>query len=245
MDVKAIDEQCIELIKNLGLPCLREANPYVVLGVRGDGIRASEKWNARVYRDSRGRLKLVTSDLKTLQDLLEGRSIPLRERTVKVDDAGWGFPLGGVMIGAEECGRIKTGVVPVEYFQGERFERHEYLRKAAEVTMGLLKKLGARPGDTLVEICTGYVNVGSKNALRDAGYEVKVVEITGLLQTELEKRFGEYVETLGYHGYVDPKETHDQQSPFNRIIAWVMEKPEERMGIAKTGWKFFKSRNDK
>jgi len=240
MDVKVIDERCVELIEKLGLPCLRGANPYVVLSVRGDGVRASEKWNASVYRDSHGRLKLVTSDLKTLQDMLDGRSSPRKAKTVKADDAGWGFPLGGVMIGAQEGGRIETGLVPVEYFQGERFQRHEYLEKAAQVTVDLLKKLDARPEDTLVEICTGYVNVGSKNALRDAGYEVKVVEITGLLQAELEKRFSEYVESLGYHGYFDPKETHDPKKPFDKIIAWIMEKPEERMKIAKTGWKYFK-----
>lgn len=241
MDVRTIDERCIGLIEKLGLPGRRENNPYVVLSVHGDGKRASEKWNARVYRDARGRLKLVTSDMKTLSDMLEGRVPPPREKTVRIDDAGWGFPLGGVMIGAEEGGRIETGLVPVEYFQGERFGRQEYREKAAELTLGLLKKLGTRPQDTLAEICTGYVNVGSRDALRAAGYEVRVAEITGLLQAELEKRFGEYVETLGYHGYFDPKETHDPKRPFDNITAWIREKPDERLKIAKTGWKFFKS----
>jgi len=240
MDIKIIDVQCLERIKSLGLPVRKENSPYVALSVCGDGVRAPEKWNAKVYKDGKGRLKLVTVDLKTLKDLLEGRRAPLRSRTVTVDDAGWGFPLGGVMIGAASDKRIETGLIPVEYFQGMLFERHGYLEKAASVTFDLLKKLDARPEDTRVEICTGYVNVGSKNALREAGYEVNVVEVKGLLQDELENRFKEYVETLGYHGYFDPKETHDPKRPFDQIIAWINEKPEERMKLAKTGWKYFK-----
>jgi len=240
MDIKTIDARCLERIKDLGLPSRKEKSPYVALSVYGDGVRASEKWNAKIYKDGKGRLKLVTVDLKTLRDMLEGRMAPPKESTVTVDDAGWGFPLGGVMIGAASDKRIETGLIPVEYFQGMLFERHEYLEKAASITLDLLRRLNACPDDTLIQVCTGYVNVGSKNALRDAGYEVKVVEVKGLLQTELENRFKEYVGSLGYHGYFDPKETHDPKRPFDKIIAWINEKPEERMKLAKTGWKYFK-----
>jgi len=240
MDVRSIDEACLERIRGLRLPDTGDSSPYVVLSVRGDGARAPEKWNARVYKDKSGRLKLVTVDLKTLTDLLEGRKPAVKRRVISVDDAGWGFPLGGVMIGATDGSRVETGLVPVDYFQGERFERHEYLGYAAMVTQELLRRFDARPDDTLVEICTGYVNVGSKEALRKAGYEVKVTEVRGLLQDELEKRFAEYVKDLGYDGYVDPKETHDPKPPFKNIMKWIEEKPGDRMRLAKTGWKYFK-----
>lgn len=241
MDVRTIDEACLARIRGLGLPGAGDSSPYVVLSVRGDGVRAPEKWNARVYRDKNGRLKLVTVDLRTLADLLEGREPAVRRRVVSVDDAGWGFPLGGVMIGASDGSRVETGLVPVDYFQGERFERHEYLGYAAMVTREMLGRFGALPDDTLVEICTGYVNVGSKEALRKAGYEVRVTEITGLLQDELEKRFAAYVKALGYDGYIDPKETHDPKNPFKNIMKWIEEKPGERLRLAKTGWKYFKT----
>ena len=241
MDVRQIDEACLERIRRLGLPSIKEKSPYVILSVRGDGKRAPDKWNARVYKDKNGRLKLVTVDLKTLADMLEGREPPVRRRTISVDDAGWGFPLGGVMVGATDGKCVETGLVPVDYFQGERFERHEYLGYAAMVTLELLKRFDARPDDTQVEICTGYVNVGSKEALRKAGYEVKVTEVKGLLQDELEKRFAEYVKALGYDGYVDPKDTHDPKDPFKNIVKWINEKPGERMRLAKTGWKYFKN----
>lgn len=240
MDVKIIDERCLERIKRLGLPGRMENSPYVVLSVYGDGVRASEKWNAKIYKDKAGRLKLVTVDLGALEEMLEGRSGIEKSRTVVVDDSGWGFPLGGVMLGAAEGPRIETGLVPVEYFQGERFERHEYLLEAAHVTFGLLQRLDAGPEDVLVEICSGYVNSGSKKALREAGYEVKVVEVAGPLQAGLERRFKEYVNSLGYHAYFDPKEAHDAGAHFKDVIRWIMERPEERMRLAKSGWKYFK-----
>jgi hypothetical protein len=242
MDVRRIDGACLERIRRLGLPGVEDKNPYVVLSVRGDGKRAPEKWNARVYKDKSGRLKLVTVDLRTLQDMLEGRVPAARRRVISVDDAGWGFPLGGVLIGASDGKRVETGLVPVEYFQGERFEQHEYLDYAAGITLELLGRFDARPDDTLVEICTGYVNVGSKEALRKAGYQVKVTEITGLLQDGLEKRFAEYAKGLGYSGYLDPKVTHDPKKPFKGVMKWIEEKPLERMKFAKTGWNYFKKK---
>ncbi len=242
MDVKAINEEYLERIRRLGLPAAGSNDPYVVLSVRGDGVRASPKWNARVYRDKGGRLKLVTVDLRALNDMLEGRAPAAKNRAIAVDDAGWGFPLGGVMIGATDGVRVEAGLVPVECFQGERFGRHDYLEYAARVTLGLLGRFRASPDDTLVEICTGYVNVGSREALRDAGYEVRVTEVGGLLQDELEKRFAAYVRAIGYPGYVDPKETHDPKKGFDDIIRWIEERPEERMRLAKTGWRYFKAR---
>jgi hypothetical protein len=238
MDVKVIDAGALQAIERLGLPRRRETNPYIVLSVQGDDTRVSSKWTAQVYRNGQGRLKLVTTDYHTLEQLLSGQ-VTARENIIKVDDAGWGFPLGGVMIGADRDGRIETGIVDVGFFQGELFRTHAYLEEAARVTLELVRKLGGRPDDTLVEICTGYVNSKSKEALRQAGYEVKVTEITGYLQHELEQRFKEYVESLGYRQYFDPKETRDPASAFKKVIDWIMQDPERRLKIAKTGWKYF------
>jgi hypothetical protein len=85
------------------------------------------------------------------------------------------------------------------------------------------------------------VNSKSKETLRDADFEVKVTEITGYLQHELERRFKEYAESLGYQAYFDPKETSDPASGFRKVIRWIMEDPGRRLKIAKTGWKYFKN----
>ena len=238
MDVKVIDASLLRAIEGLGLPRASEASPYVVLSVRGDDVRVSSKWTARVYRNAQGRLKLVTTDYRTLEQLLSGTA-PAGENVIKVDDSGWGFPLGGVMIGAERDGRVETDVIDVRFFQGELFRAHAYLGEAARVTVELVQRLGGRPDDTLVEICTGYVNSKSKDRLRQAGYEVRVTEITGRLQHELEHRFREYVESLGYRAYFDPKETRDPAYAFSKVIDWILEDREQRLKIAKTGWKYY------
>ena len=245
MDVTSIDQDYLERIKKLYLPERKEANPYLVLCVYGDGVRAPDKWNAKVYRDKDGNLTLVTVDMVTLKRMIEGRSTANGKKIISVDDAGWGFPLGGVLIGASDGKRIETGLICVECFQGECFKDHAYLREAATVTLSLLTRFKASPNDTQVEICSGYVNSESKNALREAGYEVNVVEVTGLLQFELEQRFKEYVDSLGYHAYFDPKEVHDASTPFKKVIEWIDEKPEERMKLAKSGWKYFIAKDKK
>lgn len=239
MDIKQIDKNYLERVRNLKLPERKEASPYVALSVYGDGVRAPEKWNAKVYRDSKGNLKLVTVDLHTLESLLEGRKPGVKRRTISVDDAGWGFPLGGVLIGASDGARVETGLIPVECFQGECFKEHAYLREAARATLNLLRRFDASPDDTRIEICSGYINSESKKELREAGFEVDVVEVTGLLQDELENKFKEYVASLGYRAYFDPKGVHDASTPFKQVIAWIDEKPEERMKLAKSGWKYF------
>lgn len=236
MDVRAIDSETFKLIADLGLPRRGQRNPYVILSVQGDGKRLPSSWVATVYRNSKGDLKLVTTDYAALTKLLPA---DLR-KTVQVDDAGWGFPLGGVMIGATDGRRIETGLIETRFFQGDLFRAHAYLGEAARITAELLKHLGGKPGETTVEICSGYVNSKSRELLQKEGYDVRVTEITGLLQTELEKRFKEYVESLGYHGYYDPKETASPASAFDKVIRWIDEKPEERMRIAKTGWKYFR-----
>jgi hypothetical protein len=239
MDVRPIDSETFKSLESLGLPRRGDQpNPYVVLSVRGDGKRAPEAWIATVYRNDRGQLKLVTTDFATLQKLLPGEP----KRIIRVDDAGWGFPLGGVMIGATDGSRVETGLIDTRFFQGNPFKAHAYLAEAARITLDLVKRLGGKPGETQIEICPGYVNSRSKEALQKEGYDVHVTEITGLLQTELEKRFKEYAESLGYPAYYDPKETRSPAMAFNQVIRWIDQDPEQRMKIAKTGWKYFRNR---
>lgn len=227
MDVKAVDERILQRIKSLRLPEVSGRNQYISLHVRGDGVRAPRTWNARVYRNSHGSLKLVTTDIGTLEKMLSGKAEDKKERKIQVDDSGWGFPLGGMLIGAFDGVRVETGLVDIKYFQGAAFAGKEYLEEASRVTLTLLKKLSASPDKAMVEICTGFVNTRSKEALRSAGYQVDVTEITGTLQDDLEKRFKEYIRSLGYEGRMSVQDS----------MRWIDEKPDERLKIAKTGWK--------
>ncbi|CAJ35110.1 hypothetical protein [Methanocella arvoryzae] len=267
----------IDTLKALGLPEKKENNIYLVLHVHGDGIRAPKGWNAKIFRNSKNELKLVTTDEAILNRLLKGgpgvakkedapRATPIvtpplpkhtastaltdfgmedckqpeAQLVIKVDDSGWGFPLGGVMIGATDGSRVETGIIELKYFQEGLFESKEYLDEAAHITVELINKLGATKDNSRVEICPGYINSKSYTAIKYRGYSVEKKEITGLLQDELEKRFFEYVKGLGYESYYDPKQTKSIGKNFNEVIAWIDKDRAERMKLAKSGWKYFK-----
>lgn len=239
MESYKIDESMLEKIRALGLPEKKEANAYCMLHVYGDNIRAPETFNAKVYKGKKG-LKLVTNDYETLMDLINGKQKNGNySRTIFIDDSGAGFSLQGILIGVYDTKTNKTEIeeVSVEFFQSPKFENQEYLDEAANVALKLLEKLNADPNDTLIKVCTGFVNIKIKQKLREIGYNVEIAKIGEPLQSELEKKHKEYIKrTTGYSNYYDPKETGNISSEFSKVIDWINEKPEERLKLAKTGW---------
>ncbi|MCK4491678.1 MAG: hypothetical protein KAU03_03585, partial [Candidatus Altiarchaeales archaeon] len=146
-----------------------------------------------------------------------------------------GSLVGGVLIRACD---LKTrefvfDEIPVEFFQGNRFTRQEYLGKAAEITLNLIKRLNCDPEKTVIKICTGHINTRSKDALRKAGFEVQVDEIKDPLQTLLETQFSKYLKDLGFD--VDEGEPDDRTSSYRKALRWVKAYP-LREKLAKTGW---------
>jgi len=80
------------------------------------------------------------------------------------------------------------------FFRRDAFEKKLYLKEYARKGLILIwKEFGADPKRHRVEICTGSVNIGLKNLLREKGFDVRVVEIKGLLQDRLEDLFKAYV----------------------------------------------------
>jgi hypothetical protein len=162
------------------------------------------------------------------------------ELLIQVDDSGWGFPLGGVMIGATDGKKVMTGIIDVKYFQEGLFESKRYLDEAARITLELVGGMGATPENSRIQICPGYVNSTSYTTLRRMNYLVEKKAITGLLQNQIEKRFFDYVRALGYESYYDPKETKDIPKKFQDVINWINKDKTNRMMLAKSGWKYFK-----
>jgi hypothetical protein len=135
-----------------------------------------------------------------------------------------------------------TGIIDVRYFQEELFESKRYLNEAARITLELAEGLGATPKNSRIQICPGYINSTSYTTLRRMNYLVEKKAITGLLQNQIEKRFFEYIRTLGYELYYDPKEIDDIPKKFGDVINWINQDKTNRMRLAKSGWKYFKNR---
>ncbi len=189
-------------------------------GVEASGI--SPKWNVKIYdyNTKKGGHSIVCVDLLVLHRLIEGdfaSFIPPDLPVLRIDDAGWGFPLGGIMVGVSDEQVVKTAIVPVEYFRKDtqnHFMTKRYLKKYSDLAIDLLKEFEATPSTHRIEICSGYVNQPLREKLRIFGYDVRVVEIKGMLQEELENIFKKYVaEIIGADIYYDPKELEKSDIP--------------------------------
>jgi len=134
MPTQPISKTQLDTLRKLGLPEVKENNQWLVLHVKGDGVRAPESWSARVYTNSAGNMKVVTTDMAVLAALLDGRQqaqqmVPPARleagRVISIDDSGWGFPLGGTLVGLHDSldNSIHIGEVPVKYYQSPFFER--------------------------------------------------------------------------------------------------------------------------
>ena len=189
-----------------------ENNAYLKVSYRGSGDLLSEKWNIKIYTSG----SVVCSDGRVLKDILEDRIKPpdTSKACLQIDDAGIGFPLLGVMVGVTDGQRVETDVVDVSFFQTPHYENQDYIREYADRGFRVLvDRFKADPNIHRIEICTGHINSGLRDLLRNEKYDVRGVSIQGLLQNELEKMFQAYVmKTLGVDLAFDPKELKDKKS---------------------------------
>jgi len=219
-----------------------ENNNYLLISYKGieeNGI--SPKWNIKIYKlNKRGIHRVVCVDDYVLAQILNSNYdyfTPPDLKLLMIDDAGWGFPLGGVMVGVTDNQTIKTDIVPISYFQGVIFEQRDYLYHYAQLGLNLVHEYHATPKTHRIEICSGYINSHLREQLREMNYHIRVVEIKGLLQDKLEEYFKKYIKELtGSNIYYDPKELKKEDIPFkyNEALEYGIKHCPE---IIKTGWK--------
>jgi len=232
----------------------RENNLYLQAsykGVEAQGI--SPKWNIKIYRysDRANGHSLVCVDKQVLASLLNeayDHFIPPDLPVLRIDDAGWGFPLCGVMVGIADEESVLTDVVPVEYFRADtryHFQTKRYLKVYADLALRLLDQFNATPSTHRIEICTGYVNQPLREKLRKLGYDVRVVEIKGLLQHRLEHLYQEHVHReIGVDLYYDPKAMDPAKIPeqYRRCLEFGRRQCPEKI---KTGWSALNGRSNR
>ncbi len=257
MITQLISRGQLDLLRKLALPEVKENNQWLVLHVKGDGVRAPESWNAKVYANSAGNMKVVTTDMTTLTTLLSGQPQAPRRvtsepgRVISIDDSGWGFPLKGTLVGLHDSfdNSIHIGEVPVQYYQSPCFEKKGYLFAAANVVVKLLGELqhpnadifDSRTVNAQFKVCTGYVNTGIVRELRERGFKVETCAIGEPLQSALEQQHREYIKCLtNADVYYDPKELDPSNigRAYYEVLEWI--KKNNAWHIAKTGWKSMK-----
>jgi hypothetical protein len=248
----------LEILKKLGLPEVKENNKWLVIHVKGDGVRAPASWNAKVYTNKEGDLKAVTTDEQVLHRLLGDEPVfasPAKSRIISIDDSGWGFPLGGTLVGLHDSfdNSFHYGEVTVGYYQSPLFEEKAYLWAAASAVIKILGRLDKGNADVfdfrtigkdvLFKVCTGYVNTGIVKELKEGGFNVETCAIGEPLQSALEKEHRDYIKRLSNADvYYDPKELDPTNIglAFKDVTEWI--EKNDKLSMAKTGWKYYKRR---
>lgn len=232
-----MEQKLLEAVQKGLIVSRTENNSFLKCSYKGAGTLITPKWNIKIYTSG----SVVCTDNVLLQDILNDRvKLPdLSLKVVQIDDSGWGFPLLGCLLGLviEGDQKVWTEPLDVKYFQSPLWETKAYLNEYANLGINLVERLKIAPNTHRIEICTGHINKNLKNLLRTRGFDVRVVEIKGLLQDQLESIFKEYVKaTLGEDLAYDPKGMEKSQlgQAYYNVLNWgKVHTPH----LLKSGWK--------
>ena len=158
-------------------------------------------------------------------------------KEILVDDAGWGDIILGMVIGALKLPDRKylERRIPVSSFQPTNFENKQYLDDAVKIAEEIVEVMLPNR-ETRFKVCSGYVLSSMRRHLRDQGFNVEEVEITGELQEMVERSYVRWCVEVGV-----PAEILKDERRFWTLLEWVGERP-EREKLVKTGWKSWKTK---
>ena len=162
----------------------------------------------------------------------------LSGKEILIDDAGWGDLILGVVIGALKLPerRYMERRIPVKSFQPPNFEDKRYLDDAVKIGEEIVEVMHPDK-ETRFKVCSGYVLFSIRGYLRDQGFNVEEVEITGELQEMVERSYVKWCKEVGV-----PTERLGDKRLFWTLLEWVAERPKLREKLVKTGWKSWKQK---
>jgi len=164
------------------------------------------------------------------------RFLPRKE--ILIDDAGWGDLILGVVIGALKLPDRKylERRISVASFQPPNFENRKYLDDAVKIAEEIIEVMQPDT-ETRFKVCSGYVLSSIRRHLRDHGFSVEEVEVSGKLQEMVERGYIIWCEEVGV-----PAERLEDARRFWTLLEWVAEEPKIREKLVKTGWKSWKQK---
>jgi hypothetical protein len=162
----------------------------------------------------------------------------LYKKEILIDDSGWGDLILGVVIGALKLPdrRYMERRIPLSSFQPPNFRNKRYLEDAVKIAQEIVEVM--KPDEeTVFKVCSGYVLSSVRRYLRQQGFSVEEVEVTGDLQEMVERSFANWCKEVGINF-----DKMNIKRSFNTFIEWVAERPHLREKLVKTGWKSWSQR---
>ena len=166
--------------------------------------------------------------------------------TIMIDDAGFGCPVGGMIVAGyrPQTKQFEWALVSVGHFQSPDFDRKGYHLGALQATQVVLQKLKADKTADVIHICQGEPHKATHEWLQSKGWNWQAVKVQGELQGLIETQLKEYLASLGfaYHG-----STEQYGLLFWSAIRWLKGGDVNRRGMdeekikqAKSGWESFR-----
>jgi hypothetical protein len=163
---------------------------------------------------------------------------------IQIDDSGWGSLLGGVYIGVynTENNKMYARLIPVSYFQGDKFKRQLYLAQAREIALQGMSAVASKESkQETIQICRGYLLLKIRKKLEEFSKwfgKIEHADIKDPLQSALEEKFSK---SLARYGVPDGKAGGAHRISFDAMLDWIKEDP-KRVKYVKTGWDSWKKK---
>jgi len=162
------------------------------------------------------------------------------EKVILIDGAGWGDLILGVVVGALNLHlpdpKYMERRIPISSFQSPGFEDKKYLDDAVKIADEIVQVM--QPDlETTFKVCSGYVLSSVCKYLRERGFRVEEVEVTGELQEKVERGYVRWCKEMGV-----PAERLEDKGHFWTFLEWVAESPGFRERLVKTGWESWKKK---
>lgn len=164
--------------------------------------------------------------------------------TLKIDDAGWGALIGGVIIGIHDdlTGEYHSKEIPVSFFQGYDFAAKRYLYEGSAIAFDLIQKHWPKyKGDILCG--TGYCLNEIYTTLLANQYKIERGKITGTLQDQIDMDLLTNLRTAGLDIDYSMLTEHHQKGLFwYSQIKWLKDGDvnstanPSKIKLCKTGW---------
>ena len=167
----------------------------------------------------------------------------MSKKVILIDHAGWGDLILGVVVGALNLdlpdARYMERRIPISSFQPPNFEDKKYLDDAVKIADKIVQVM--QPDvETTFKVYSGYVLSSIRKYLRERGFRVEEVEVTGELQEKVERGYMRWCKEMGA-----PAERLEDKGRFWTFLEWVAESPIFREKLVKTGWESWKRNGEK
>ncbi|NLK21744.1 MAG: hypothetical protein GX308_06600 [Epulopiscium sp.] len=155
---------------------------------------------------------------------------------IEIDDAGSGSFIGGTIIGVYriETKEYTDEIIPLNYYSKTNMKKKAYLNYVVKIIQRSFKKLDVKENES-IKICRGYMFDGLRKWLDKENYIWSNTVIDGPLQERVEKRFEEYVISLGFPEAFIKYTKYPFH--FHRILKWVYADYDKRTKLCKIGWR--------